>query len=63
MSVRHKTDGQFWYTFFHQAEHPLEGLDRHDFIDGADSFSPIADDVDEAAANRLARGALLSPSD
>lgn len=63
MSVRHKADDQFWFTFFHEAGHLLSGPRRRDFVDGADSLSPDAGDADEAAADRFARDALIPPGD
>jgi len=61
MSVRHKADDQFWFTFFHEAGHLLSGSRRRDFVDGADSLSPDAADADEVAADAFARDALLPP--
>jgi len=63
MSVRYRADDQFWFTFFHESGHLLSGPRRRDFLDGADSVSPAADDADEAAADGFARDALLPPSD
>jgi addiction module HigA family antidote len=63
MSVRYKADDQFWFTFFHEAGHLLSGPRRRDFLDGADSLSSAAGDVEEAAADGFARDVLLPPSD
>ncbi len=61
LSVRHKSDDQFWFTFFHEAGHILSGRRRRDFVDGADVNDADAD-PNERAADQLARDILL-PSD
>jgi addiction module HigA family antidote len=63
LSLRHKTDDQFWFTFFHEAGHVLSGTRRRDFVDAADSGQAEKDDADEQAANEFARDALLPPDD
>jgi addiction module HigA family antidote len=57
LSLRHKTDDQFWFTFFHEARHLLDRK-RTDHLD-ADNDG--ADDIDEAEADRFARDTLLPP--
>jgi Zn-dependent peptidase ImmA (M78 family) len=61
LSLRHKSDDQFWFTFFHEAGHLLSGSRRQDFIDAAEPDPHQADDVDEKTADRFARDLLLSP--
>lgn len=60
LSLRHKADDQFWFTFFHEAGHLLSGRRRRDFVDGAE---PDHTDAEEDAADQFARDALLPPSD
>lgn len=60
LSLRHKADDQFWFTFFHEAGHLLSGGRRRDFVDGAE---PDHTDAEEEAANQFARDALLPPDD
>jgi Zn-dependent peptidase ImmA (M78 family) len=63
LSLRHKSDDQLWFTFFHEAGHLLSGTRRRDFVDAADSASSRDRDTDEDAANQFARDALLPPDD
>lgn len=60
LTLRHKTDDQFWFTFFHEAGHLLSAGRRRDFVD-------LATDDDESeeenAANQFARDYLLPPTD
>lgn len=60
LSLRHKTDDQFWFTFFHEAAHLLSGLRRRDYVDGVQ-----LDDNDprEDAANQFARDLVVPPDD
>jgi HTH-type transcriptional regulator/antitoxin HigA len=61
LTLRHKSDDQFWFSFFHEAGHILSGRRRRDFVDSAN-----ADDdngADEEAADQFARDVLLPPSD
>jgi HTH-type transcriptional regulator / antitoxin HigA len=63
LSLRHKRDDQFWFTFFHEAGHLLSGPRRRDFVDAAEpTTSQDADQVEEAA-NQFARDVLLPPDD
>jgi addiction module HigA family antidote len=57
MSLRHKTDHQFWLTFFHEAGHLLSGLRRRDYVDGIQ----LDDDPDEDAANQFAWDLIVPP--
>lgn len=61
LSLRHKSDDQFWFTFFHEAGHLLTRKRRRDFIDGVDVTDPDTA-ADEEAANEFARNVLV-PSD
>jgi addiction module HigA family antidote len=62
LSNRHKSDDQFWFTFYHEAGHLLSGSRRHDFLDSAGPEPNESDNTDEEAADRFARDTLL-PSD
>jgi HTH-type transcriptional regulator/antitoxin HigA len=55
LSLRHKTDDQFWFSFFHEARHLLTGKR----IDHLDSDDENASDADEAEADRFARETLI----
>lgn len=60
LSLRHKSDDQFWFTFFHEAGHTLSGRRHRDFVDSADDDTS---DADEESANQFARDVLLPPDD
>jgi addiction module HigA family antidote len=62
LSLRHKSDDQIWFTFFHEAGHLLSGSRPRDFVDAAEPAESEKRDPDEQAANQFARTALL-PSD
>ena len=63
LSNRHKSDDQFWFTFFHEAGHLLSGSRRQDFLDPAEPEAGEARDTDEEAADRFARDILLPRAD
>jgi addiction module HigA family antidote len=56
LSLRHKTDDQFWFALLHELGHLLHGIRRRTYVDIASL--PI-DDLDEHRANEFARNALL----
>lgn len=61
LSLRHKSDDQFWFSFFHEAGHLLTGR-RQGFIDAADT--PIdSGDEEERRADQFARDTLLPAKD
>jgi len=60
MSLRHKSDGHFWFTFFHEAAHVLLHSKKGIFIDGIEAGSQ--DDEREDEANRFAANFLIPPS-
>lgn len=62
LSLRHKSDDQFWFTFYHESGHILSGGRRRDFVDGAD-VDDAQREADEPAADQFARDALLPPDD
>lgn len=63
LSRRHKSDDQFWFSFFHEAGHLLSSTRRRDFVDGAEPESARDLEPDEDAANQFARDALLTPDE
>ena len=59
LSLRHKTDDHFWFSFFHEAGHLFDPKRRAYLHDDA-----IAEDIsqaDEDAADRFARDNLVAP--
>ena len=57
LSLRHKTDDEFWFTFFHEAGHLSAGRRRRDAVDG--EVGELSADPDELAADRWARDTLV----
>lgn len=57
LSLRHKTDDHFWFTFFHEAAHILLHGKREFFLD--DTKAEL--DEQERDANRFASEILISP--
>lgn len=57
MSLRHKTNDQFWFTFFHEAGHILHDPKKEVFIDEGRS-----EDEREQRANRFAADFLIPPN-
>jgi HTH-type transcriptional regulator / antitoxin HigA len=60
LSLRYKTDDQFWFSFFHEARHVLDRR-RMDHLDSDSSGAKRDDDADEAEADRFARDMLIPP--
>ncbi len=61
LSLRHKSDDQFWFAFYHEAGHILSGRRRRDFVDAAEVNQ--AKDDDERAASEFAQNVLLPPDE
>jgi addiction module HigA family antidote len=61
LSLRHKSDDHFWFSFFHEASHLLSRK-RHDHVDAADA-SDEGVGSEEQAVNRVARDLLIPPKD
>jgi addiction module HigA family antidote len=57
LSLRYKTDDQFWFSFFHEAGHILNDPKKEVYIDDGDS----SDDDREGQANRFAGEFLIPP--
>ncbi len=60
LSLRHKTDDHFWFSFFHEARHVLDQK-KADHLDADPSGSKPADDPNEIEADRFARDTLIPP--
>lgn len=61
LSLRHKSNDHFWFSFFHEAGHLL-GRKREDFVDAAD-IPPDTSDEAEQYADRVARDVLIPSKD
>lgn len=59
LSLRHKTDDQFWFSLFHEAGHILEG-DRRDYVDSSEPGDETSS-KSERAADTFARNILIAP--
>lgn len=53
LSLRYKTNDQFWFTFFHEAGHILQVGKKETFIDLNHEKGPAEDEADGFAANHL----------
>ena len=60
LSLKYKTDDQFWFTFFHEAGHVLLHGKKQIFLEFG---MPSDADEDECEANKFARESLILPSD
>jgi HTH-type transcriptional regulator / antitoxin HigA len=57
LTLRYKTDDQFWFTFFHEAVHIIKHGKNRVFIDAVESES----DTMEREADEFARDMLIPP--
>lgn len=55
LSLRHKSNDHFWFTFFHEAAHILMHAKKDTFIDDTKGF----ESEEEAAADRYSRNILI----
>lgn len=53
LSLRYKTNDQFWFTFFHEAGHILLGGKKETFIDVNHEKGPAEEEADRFAADHL----------
>lgn len=60
LSLRHKTDDQFWFSLLHEAAHILDHK-RRDYLDAADADT--ASEHAERTADQFARDTLIPPDD
>jgi len=58
LSLRHKTDDHFWFSFFHEAGHLLRDSKKVVYLDSGDEGASC---VDEEQANRFACDFLIPP--
>lgn len=58
LSLRYKSDDQFWFSFFHEGGHLVESRSRRDHVD---SFEGSGNDGAEERANEFARNTLIPP--
>ena len=61
LSLRHETNDQFWFSFFHEAGHILLHGKRDIFIDDDSASDPERSEQKEAEANRFAADFLIDP--
>lgn len=55
MSLRHKWNDHFWFTFFHEAAHIIKHPKKETFIDSPEGYeSELEED-----ANRFSRSLLI----
>ena len=59
LSLRHKSDDHFWFSFFHESAHLLAPR-RSDFVDPPDRDRDLEDEEEERA-DRFARDQLIPP--
>jgi addiction module HigA family antidote len=57
LSLRYKTEDQFWFSFFHESGHILNDPKKEVYIDDGDD----GDDEREERANRFAAATLIPP--
>lgn len=60
LSLRHKTDDQFWFSFFHESRHILDQK-KADHLDSDPSGVDRSGDENETEADRFARDTLIPP--
>jgi len=53
LSLRYKSDDQFWFTFFHEAGHVILHSSKEIFLEGIDHKSDKETEADDFAANFL----------
>jgi HTH-type transcriptional regulator/antitoxin HigA len=59
LSLRYKTDDQFWFSLFHEAAHLL-GKERTEIVDSDEGSN--ASTAEEQRADRVARNLLIDPA-
>jgi addiction module HigA family antidote len=64
LSLRHKSEDQVWFSFYHEAGHLLRPTRHRDFLDAADQDDDNdSQEIEEQEANRFARHTLIRPDD
>lgn len=61
LSLRHRSDDQFWFALFHELGHVLRGSKRQSYLDAEAESSAL--DQDEAEADRFASNQLIPAED
>ena len=59
LSLRYRSNDQFWFSFFHEAGHLLQGSKKNAYIDRFDRDDEIESDPEEIRADQFARDALI----
>ena len=60
LSIRHKTDDNLWFAFFHESAHILLHGKRHVFLEGK-GVAAVEDLTKEEEANKFAADILIPP--
>ena len=63
LSLRHKSDDHFWFSFFHEAAHVLRHRKRPVFVDGRLYKGGTGSAKEEDDANGFARDLLIPPDE
>ena len=64
LSLRYRRNDQFWYSFYHEAGHLLQGGKKSLYIDDVeDEAGGTAKSTEEARADQFARDMLIPPND
>jgi HTH-type transcriptional regulator / antitoxin HigA len=61
LSLRHRSDDQFWFTVFHECGHLVESAGRRDFVDAPPDIGAADASGEELVADQFARDALIPP--
>lgn len=61
LTLRYRTDDQFWFTLFHEIGHILERVRRREVVE--DDPSRLDPRPEEQQANEFARDALIAPAE
>ncbi len=59
LSLRHKSDDQFWFTVFHECGHLVSSARRRDFVDTPTDVEAMNASGDELQADQFARETLI----
>ncbi|MBX3010422.1 MAG: HigA family addiction module antidote protein [Caldilineaceae bacterium] len=62
LSLRDKEDGQFWFSFFHEAGHILRHGKKDVFIEDENTADPERSEQKEREANQFAANLLIDPT-
>lgn len=63
LSLRHKSDDQFWFTLFHECGHLVESAGRRDFVDAPTDVGSASASGEELIADQFARDTLIPAYD